>query len=533
MAAANESQGLKIAVAAFVTLTVILAVTSYFLYSSYSRTEGLLQSETEKASKSERKASEAINQYEKFRELVGARGEEFDTAKAEVDAHVKKVNERLTGIANSINAALTKAQGAGAQGAELEEAKQKIQQLVASYGNEPNKNYISALDRLLELLESTALVDTELAVNYLALRHSLESSTSVSKQQIDVQSKAATDSKTDLEAEHSKHDQARNILLAKVDQLTTDLDQAKTELANLSTQNRQQSEENARKGELLTSILREQRAQLDLRETVLDRPDGHITFVDFDRNEVQIDVNRRQGARPQMKMTIFDANSSGVPTEKPKGIIELTQVGDQHSIARIIKTYSPIEPFRIGDIVYSPAWSPDDPMRFALIGKIDMNRDGKDDRDDLKKMIEDAGGTVDYDLPPPNAGRESGKLTARVSWYVVDERTPLRDVYTKESETTLAQQAGYDKRRGEMIKEARQNGSRPIEIGRLLSYLGYDMNAPIVGRAEGINTRALKRLTEKKSLNDAQKAAEAAKREELRSDETKEAEPEPEPAQPR
>ena len=37
MAAANESQGLKIAVAAFMTLTVILAVTSYFLYSAYSR----------------------------------------------------------------------------------------------------------------------------------------------------------------------------------------------------------------------------------------------------------------------------------------------------------------------------------------------------------------------------------------------------------------------------------------------------------------------------------------------------------------
>ena len=36
-AAANESQGLKIAVAAFVTLTVALAVTSYFLYSAYSR----------------------------------------------------------------------------------------------------------------------------------------------------------------------------------------------------------------------------------------------------------------------------------------------------------------------------------------------------------------------------------------------------------------------------------------------------------------------------------------------------------------
>src|SRR6478735_2085886 len=110
-AANNESQGLKIAVAAFVTLTVILAVTSYFLYSSYSRTEGLLQSETEKASKSERKASEALNRYEKFREYVGARGDEFDTAKAEVDAHFTKVKDRLAGIANSINASLAKAKG--------------------------------------------------------------------------------------------------------------------------------------------------------------------------------------------------------------------------------------------------------------------------------------------------------------------------------------------------------------------------------------------------------------------------------------
>jgi hypothetical protein len=35
MAAADESQGLKIAVAALITLSVILAVTCYFLYSAY------------------------------------------------------------------------------------------------------------------------------------------------------------------------------------------------------------------------------------------------------------------------------------------------------------------------------------------------------------------------------------------------------------------------------------------------------------------------------------------------------------------
>ena len=51
-AANNDSQGLKIAVAAFVSLTVILAVTSYFLYSSYSQTDAKLTAAEQKAADS-------------------------------------------------------------------------------------------------------------------------------------------------------------------------------------------------------------------------------------------------------------------------------------------------------------------------------------------------------------------------------------------------------------------------------------------------------------------------------------------------
>jgi hypothetical protein len=42
MATANESQGLKIAVAAFLSLSVILSIALYFLYSAYSATEARL-----------------------------------------------------------------------------------------------------------------------------------------------------------------------------------------------------------------------------------------------------------------------------------------------------------------------------------------------------------------------------------------------------------------------------------------------------------------------------------------------------------
>lgn len=506
MAASNESQGLKIAVAVFVTLTVILAVTSYFLYSSYARSEGLLQSETDKASKAKREADEALTQYDEFRKSIGTRAAEFDTAKTEIATHLKAVEQKLQKVSESVNASVARAQAAGAQGPELQDAVQKAKLAVESFRKEPNKNYISSLDRLLEILENISLVDSELAANGAALRNNLESATSVAKNQIDVQSKAATDAKTDLEAEHNKHEQERQVLLTKVDQLTTDLDQARTEIANLSTQLRQTKEEDDRKVEQLTAMTRELRDQVSRKENVLDRPDGYITFVDFATNEVHVDITRRQGARPQMNMTIFDANSPGIPTEKPKGNITLTQVGDRYSIGRITKTNSPIEPMRVGDIVYSATWSPNAPMKFALIGKIDVNRDGVDDRDDLKRLIEAAGGKIEYDLPPPNSGKEFGKLTADIAWYVTDdpkERPPLRDSYQgNQSDSSVAEQAQFEKRFGEMVKEARELGLRPIALGRLLAYLGYDMNVPVVGRAEGLNTRALNRLTQPKPKNE-------------------------------
>src|SRR5262249_20620585 len=159
-----------------------------------------------------------------------------------------------------------------------------------------------------------------------------------------------------------------------------------------------------------------------------------------------LNINRRMGARPQMVMSVFDSQSPGIPTEKPKGTIELTKVGEQFSIARITKTVSPIDPIRVNDIVYSPAWSPNSPMRFALIGKTDVNRDGRDDREELKRMIQEAGGVVDFDLPPLTVGHETGKLTPRIDWYVIDDRMPFREVYDPRSQPNALRESQLQKR---------------------------------------------------------------------------------------
>jgi hypothetical protein len=226
--------------------------------------------------------------------------------------------------------------------------------------------------------------------------------------------------------------------------------------------------DHAREKVMLTTIIRELRDQVERPMPTLDIPDGRVTAVDYERREVVLDITSRQGVRPQLRMSIFDSASPDISNGKPKGNIQVTHVGESSSTARIIMTNGPIESIRVGDHVYSPYWSPDGPARFALVGMMDVNRDGKDDRDELKRMIQEAGGSIDFDLPPPDVGQEAGTLMPVIDWYVTDDRT--------------RPEAQFAKRMGQVIKEARFDGIRPMPIGRLLASLGYDMRKPVSGR---------------------------------------------------
>jgi hypothetical protein len=509
-ASSNDSQGLKIAVAAFVSLTVILAVTSYFLYSNYSQTFEKLTAAEAKAQTSQKAASDALLQYDELRKRIGSRAEEFEAAKTEIQAEQKKVDDDVNSLIGQANDAINKIQAAGATGPELEDAKVKVQQISSAYLTEPNKNYISSLSRLKDLLKTLVLLDLEVARDYSALKRNLESTNSVNQSKLEVATKGFNDAKTDLQNEHTNHIQGRDELLTKVDQYQTEISRQATEIATLNTKIRQLEEDSSKKLRLAQDTLREMRDQVERKETILDSPDGYITYYDPQRGEVRTNLTRRMGVRPQMNFTIFDRNAPGIPTDKPKGSIELTYVTDSYSIGRVVKTFNPIDPLRTGDIVYSPAWSPNEPMRFALIGKMDVNRDGKDDRADLKRMIESAGGIVDYDLPPPEAGKESGTLTGRDAWYVFDDRMPYVLEFKTGEGGTSTEQVEFLKKQSEAIKEARLNGVRPMAIGRLLSYLGYDYQAAVRGRAEAVDTGALRRLlTPKQREHQAKPPAEA------------------------
>jgi hypothetical protein len=120
--------------------------------------------------------------------------------------------------------------------------------------------------------------------------------------------------------------------------------------------------------------------------------------------------------------------------------------------------------------------------RFALIGPIDMNRDNQDDRQELKQIIEEAGGIVEFDFPPPDVGQRSGTLSNRIDWYVTDNRMPLREVRSSNSDRAVAGRPDFQKRMSALIKEARLNGIRPMPIERLLSFLDHGTRSPAVSK---------------------------------------------------
>jgi hypothetical protein len=508
-AASNDSQGLKIAVAAFVSLAVILSVTSYFLYSAYAKADAQSTAAEEKARNAQAAADLASRQKDDLLKRIGSRAEDFDAAKTEIDAEQKKVDDEIGTLLGQANAAIAKIQAAGASGPEFEDAKTKVQQIAGGYTSEPNKNYISSLSRLKDLLKAMTLLDLEISRDYSALKKNLELTNSVNESKLAVQTKGFLGAKADLDGEHKKHEQDRDILVSKVDELQTANSQLATEVSTLNGKLRQQEDDYSKKLALSQTQLREVRDQLERKETVLESPDGRLQHVDYGTGMVRTNLTRSMGAKPQMKFTIFDRQAPGIPTDKPKGTIELTYVNDSYSLGRIVKTINPLDSMRSGDIVYSPAWSPNEPMRFALIGKMDVNRDGKDDREELKQMIQAAGGIVDYDLPPREAGKEQGQLTGRDAWYVIDERPPLVLEFKTGDDVTTADEATFIKKQSDAIKEARLVGVRPMPIERLLTYLGYDFHAPIRGRAEAVDNAALRRLLTPKQRDTSKPAQEA------------------------
>jgi hypothetical protein len=494
MPAANESQGLKIAVAGLITLAVVLAVATYFAYSSYSDTSAKLAEAVKATADADSKARQAIENLGKLKDRAGyTKASDYTEVEEAIKKDDTRLAEQLAGIQANVQGLIDTYKQAGGNQQKIDELSQASAQLFTQIQSEPNRTFQSSIIRLTELIDNMAQLTTAMAIDNADLRKNLGSVDQTNASQLQVQVDEAKKAKDDLAAEHDRHEQERSGLLAKYDELQTRSNQQATEIARLTqTIDQMKADNDKRTGELLAQ-LRGLRMEVEQREDVMESPDGRIEFVDYGRGEVRTNITRAMGAKPRLRLSVFDRNAPGLTSDKPKALIELIQVGDQASIGRIIRTNKPSDPIRVNDQIYSPTWSPGRPQRYALVGKIDMNRDGVDDREELKLLIQSTGGVVDFDLPPTGTGRESGKLSGEISYYVVDEKPPFRAPQGRSADAVVDDTA-YLTRRSEVLKEAHVSGIRPIALDVLLERLGYKMGAEVPGQVEAINREVTREL---------------------------------------
>ena len=535
-ASSNESFGLKIATALSIALTVVLLVAVYFLNSNYNQEyEKRVAADSAKA-KADSEVHKVTESYNDVRTALGYGAiEDIEAAKAQMkkdqDQTKAEVQAILTEVTNAVTEFQKKPEAKGVDPSQTEALKQRAREVVDAFINNPDQSYKSQVARLKDLTVNQTKLTTALALNYIDLRRDLAMANDVNDKAKKVVEKGLATARTELDETIKKDEEARAGLVEDNRKKADAIAAGAAQITNVVNEMTGKAEKREKTVADLTAVVRDFRDKDARKQDVMSKPGGRVTYVDPGSGTVRVSVNRAHGVRPLMRFSIFDRGAAGITSDRPKASVELVKIGDPQrgendSLARIVKTFDPTDPIRYNDFIFSVGWSYDHPQRFDLIGKIDINRDGRDDRADLIRMIEASGGVVEYDLPPPNAdrgpgqaavarafarlgepqppgaGRASGKISGLSVGYVTDTR-PSLVLYQPKAPDATKDDTAFLQEESQATKEARDNSVPPLPLEKLLSMLGYDYSAPIEGRREAFNKGAVKALLKPKSGSSA------------------------------
>lgn len=219
-------------------------------------------------------------------------------------------------------------------------------------------------------------------------------------------------------------------------------------------------------------------------------PQGEITSVANGGTLVWIDLGSADGLRAGVPFSVISSDEVNISEANTKAKLVVTEVVDLHLCrARVTESSSYRNPILTGDKVYSPVWRPGRKSSFVLVGKMDMNGDGKDDLDQVKELIRNSGGIIDDELDAKGNRNKGAGMSPNTTYMVLGT-----DVQVSDSATSAMQEQA--RQRFESYKsfmaEARQNGIPSISLDKLMGYLktdGADRTIPLGNRIQSEDFR--------------------------------------------
>ncbi len=434
--AVRENQGLQIALIIFVLLTIMLSVTTFLFFRNYQYEQQRAKDEEKKASDATKEKLDLQADRDKFVQYIGgyaptekeptiSENWKNDVASAQAlgignlpddQKNYRKLVDGLQAVIRAKNSLLAK------QDADLKEARDTLATKTAQFTADKDK---------LEKDKAQAVAD------YLAAREQ------ISKQLTDVRT-----TETDLTAKNA----------AKDKELETTKSQSQAKIGDL--------EKTLAKSETHVKQIKEQLQEVQSEFNVNALPSGKVSWVNQRENLVYINLGTDDHLHKRITFSVYAPGTTDVSALNPvspnvskavsKASIEVINVTNPHlAECRILKDSSsnPIVP---GDLIFTPVWRPGQQDHFALVGVMDVNGDGSDDRQRVRDVIALNGGIVDAEVGPD--GKQIGHVGLNTRYVVVgDMSSPSR---AGEGSTKL-------------LEEAKKFNVETITLSKLLDMMGY------------------------------------------------------------
>ena len=383
--AARENQGLQIALIIFVMLTIVLIVTTYMFFRSFSDERDKAKALTQQNSDMDSKMREAIDESSNYKALItSAQDESLDA---------------------------------------LREASKKELETLGEGLPESEQNYRGLVNRMAANLRKAEATNAELAAKVQELNDQLKTNGEAAQAQANQYTDQLTKTAADLENERKTFGADRSRITAEKEKQAASFTAARTQDVQFLQKSKEQmaamTGELARTEKLLDDLRNKEARQQKANEY----PDGKVTRVSQRSRSVWLDVGRADGLRRQTSFVVV-APEDGNPIEsEPKGRIEVIKLTGAHQAeARIVEDdlSNPIMP---GDNVFSVVWDAGRPEHFALAGVMDIDGDGEGDSGRIRDLIALSGGIVDAEVT--DDGTRSGQMSINTK-YLVLGRTPRR-----------------------------------------------------------------------------------------------------------
>lgn len=214
--------------------------------------------------------------------------------------------------------------------------------------------------------------------------------------------------------------------------------------------------------------------QEEEQDLSFDQPDGLVDWVDHNSGLVWINLGEADGLKKRTSFSVYKKGHFGVARRDKgdiKGSVEVTRIlGPHQAEARITKDIlsDPIAP---GDPIYSPLWGAGKQEHFAFVGIIDLDRDGRSDRARLHEIIQAAGGVIDSEINDQGVRVPAdSRLNVHTKFLVVGEIPDPTKGKTQEEKDMFA---AVGAQHLEMMREAREQGIKVVNLNDFLDYIGY------------------------------------------------------------